>query len=124
MTIQSTIDNFFRAWNASTDGERRAVEATWTDDGTVTDPLADVRGHDAITSFLAEAVAQFPGHVFRPSSGVDAHHDVVRFGWTLVGPDGSTVVEGLEVGFVDGDGRLRSTLGFFGPLPSLAEVAT
>lgn len=124
MSIEHTVDSFFRAWNATSDTDRNiAIQATWTDDGSVKDPLADVRGHEAIAGFIAEAVARFPGHTFRPSSGIDAHHDLVRFGWTLISPDGAPVVEGLEVATLGTDGRFVTTLGFFGPLPAVEEVA-
>lgn len=119
MTISQTIDRFFQAWNADSPDERRAaVEAAWTPDASVKDPLADVRGHDEITAFLTQAVSQFPGHSFRRAGGIDVHHDLARFGWHLVGPDGSVVVEGLEVASIAADGRLSSTLGFFGPIPA------
>lgn len=121
-TIDSTIDGFFAAWNAEADDERlAAVRATYTDVAVVKDPLADVRGHDAIAGFIAGARAQFPGHTFRRSSGIDTHHDLVRFAWQLVGPDGQAVVEGFETGQLSADGRLSCTLGFFGPLPALGD---
>jgi hypothetical protein len=120
MNNQVTIEQFFQAWNAESDAERlAAVQATYTETAVVKDPLADVVGHEAIAAFIAGARAQFPGHTFQPSSGIDAHHDLLRFAWQLVGPDGSPVVEGFETGQVTGDGRLSCTLGFFGPLPAV-----
>ena len=124
MTIPDTIDRFFQAWNATSPDERRAaVEAAWTPDASVKDPLADVRGHDQIAAFLGEAVSQFPGHSFRRVGGIDGHHDLARFAWHLVGPDGHVVVEGLEVATIADDGRLSSTIGFFGPVPAQDEEA-
>ena len=120
MNNQVTVEQFFRAWNAESDAERlAAVQATYTDTAVVKDPLADVVGHKAIAAFITGARAQFPGHSFRPSSGIDAHHDLLRFAWQLVGPDGAPVVEGFETGQVAQDGRLSCTLGFFGPLPAV-----
>lgn len=124
MTIERTIERFFAVWNATTEEDRRAaVEHAWTNDGTVVDPLGDVSGHEAITGFIGEALSRFPGHRFERISAGDVHHDLVRFGWRLVAPDGSPVLEGLEVGTVAPDGRLTRTVGFFGPLPALEEVA-
>jgi hypothetical protein len=121
-TAATTIDGFFRAWNADTDDDRlAAVRAAYTDAAVVKDPLADVQGHDAIVAFITGARAQFPGHTFRRSSGIDAHHDLVRFAWQLLDPNGQPVVEGFETGQIAGDGRLSCTLGFFGPLPALDE---
>lgn len=124
MTIEATIERFFAAWNATTEHDRRAaVEAAWTDDGAVVDPLGDVSGHGAIAGFIGEARSRFADHRFERISAGDMHHDLVRFGWRLVAPDGSSVLEGLEVGTVAPDGRLARTVGFFGPIPALEEVA-
>lgn len=120
MSIETTIDGFFRAWNADTDDERQAAVAeVYTETAVVKDPLADVQGHEAIAGFIAGARQQFPGHSFRRSSGIDAHHDLVRFSWQLLDPSGAPVVEGFETAQVAADGRLACTLGFFGPLPAV-----
>ena len=37
---------------------------------------------------IGAAQAQFPGHRFELAFGPDAHNDVVRFAWTLVGAGG------------------------------------
>ncbi len=60
----------------------------------------------------------FPGHVFEFAGKVDAHHDVVRFGWELV-PEGGgeATVVGFDVAVVAEDGRLRSVYGFLDKVP-------
>ena len=66
---------------------------------------------------MVDAVhAQFPGHRFRRTSDVDAHHDQVRFTWELAAPDGAVTVAGLDVGEVDDAGKLTRITGFFGAL--------
>jgi hypothetical protein len=62
--------------------------------------------------------AHYPGHRFRRASGIDAHHDHLRFAWELVTPDGTVALAGMDVGEVAGDGRLRRITGFFGELPT------
>ena len=37
---------------------------------------------------IGAAQAQFPGHRFELAFGPDAHNDVVRFAWSLVGAGG------------------------------------
>jgi len=64
--------------------------------------------------------ARFPGHRFRRVSGIDIHHDQLRFAWELVAPDGAVVVAGIDVGVLAADGRLRRITGFFGALPAEA----
>ena len=57
------------------------------------------------------------GQRFRRQSGVDAHHDQVRFAWDLADDDGAVTVAGVDVGVVADDGRLVSITGFFGDPP-------
>ena len=63
---------------------------------------------------LVEAVhQQFPGHAFRLTGAVDAHHDRVRWTWALA-PEagGDAVATGLDVAVVGADGRLSHVTGF------------
>jgi hypothetical protein len=49
---------------------------------------------------------------------VDAHHQQARFTWGL-GPDGAEpLVVGFDVAVTDGDGRLRTVLGFLDKVPA------
>ncbi|GHH41446.1 hypothetical protein FHS35_000934 [Streptomyces umbrinus] len=80
---ETAVARYFEAWNAG--GEEaltKAVTAAWTADGTYTDPLADVRGHEGIAAVIAGAHEQFPGFEFRLTGAVDGHHDLARFGWS------------------------------------------
>src|SRR3954469_6247732 len=88
-TIASVVDTYLEAWN-ETDAEARRslVASTWTDDGTYLDPLMAGAGVDEITAMIGAAQARFPGHRFELSAGPDAHNDVARFAWQLVGDDG------------------------------------
>ncbi|MEV6103752.1 nuclear transport factor 2 family protein [Streptomyces sp. NPDC051940] len=118
-SYDDAVARYFDAWNA-TDGEARAkaVAAAWTDDGSYTDPLADVSGHEALAAVIAAAQEQFPGFVFRPLGTVDGHHDTARFSWELVAPDGSAPVAGSDVITLAGDGRIRTVLGFLDRVPA------
>ena len=55
----------------------------WAADGSYTDPLADVRGPDAIAGLMGAAQQQFPGWVFTLGGPVDANHNQARFTWHL-----------------------------------------
>ncbi|MEU3845037.1 nuclear transport factor 2 family protein [Streptomyces sp. NPDC028635] len=115
----AAVARYFEAWNAA-DAEARAkaVAAAWTADGSYTDPLADVRGHDAIAALVAGAREQFPGFAFRLTGAVDGHHDTARFSWELVSEtDGSAPVAGSDVVTLDGEGRIRAVLGFLDRVP-------
>lgn len=118
--VESIIDQFMSAWNATTPEQRSsAVRAAWADSATLTDPLGSVTGHDDIVAFIDQAVTQFPGHRFLRTSAGDVNHGYVRFGWQLDAPDGTTVTDGVEIAKLADDGRFSGTLGFFGPLPPL-----
>ncbi|MFE7074970.1 nuclear transport factor 2 family protein [Streptomyces sp. NPDC057620] len=117
---ETAVARYFEAWNA--DGPEalaKAVAAAWTADGGYTDPLADVRGHDAIAAVIAAAHEQFPGFVFRPAGPVDGHHDIARFTWELVNPtDGSAPVAGSDVITLTEDARIHTVSGFLDRLPA------
>jgi hypothetical protein len=85
------------------------------------DPLLEARGHEALAGMAPAVHQQFPGYVFTRTSGIDAHHGHVRFGWTLASPDdGAVAVAGIDIGLLADDGRLRYIAGFFGDLPEPA----
>ncbi|MFI8236894.1 nuclear transport factor 2 family protein [Streptomyces sp. NPDC085866] len=118
-SYDSAVARYFEAWNATEpEALKKAVAAAWTADGSYTDPLAEVRGHDQIAAVIAAAHEQFPGFAFRPLGAVDGHHDTARFGWELVNEaDGSAPVAGFDVITLDGEGRIRQVLGFLDRLP-------
>ncbi|MEV2227613.1 nuclear transport factor 2 family protein [Streptomyces phaeochromogenes] len=117
---ETAVARYFEAWNAGgKEALTKAVTAAWTADGTYTDPLADVRGHDGIAAVIAGAHEQFPGFEFRLTGAVDGHHDLARFSWELVAvADGSAPVAGFDVITLGDDGRIRSVHGFLGRVPA------
>jgi hypothetical protein len=114
-------DRYLAAWNATDPAGRRALVAeVFAGDVTYTDPLADVAGRDALDATIAAVQARFPGWVFRLAGPADAHHDQVRFTWHL-GPEGADApVAGSDVAVTDGDGRIRTVLGFLDRVPAPA----
>jgi hypothetical protein len=116
--VATTIETYLAMWNEP-DPARRAdyIEQAWAEDGSYVDPLLEAEGHSALSEMVASVHAQYPGHRFHRTSGVDIHHDQVRFGWELAAPDGRTTVAGIDVGAVSPDGRLQRIVGFFGDLP-------
>ncbi|CAL2065523.1 MULTISPECIES: nuclear transport factor 2 family protein [Streptomyces] len=117
---ETAAARYFEAWNATEpEALRKAVAAAWAADGSYTDPLADVRGHEGVAAVIAAAHEQFPGFVFRPLGTVDGHHATARFGWELVNEaDGSAPVAGFDVVTLDGEGRIRQVLGFLDRVPA------
>ena len=110
--ITSVVETYLAAWNETDEAKRRElVQATFADDARYLDPLMSGEGADGISTMIGAAQSQFPGHRFELAYGPDAHNDVVRFAWSLVG-DGGTVAKGVDFATVAPDGRLRDVTGF------------
>ena len=114
-----TVEQYLSMWN-ETDPDRRAehIAPAWARECRYVDPVLEAEGRVALSEMVAGVHERFPGHRFERTSGVDTHHDQVRFGWKLVAPDGAVTVAGIDVGTIEPDGRLRSITGFFGDLPA------
>jgi hypothetical protein len=108
----TTVSTYIAAWNEGDANRRRELVAqTWTEDGTYVDPLMAGAGTEQLTAMIGAAQAQFPGHRFELTVGPDAHNDVVRFTWTLSGPNGAAAV-GQDFATVAEDGRFKAVTGF------------
>lgn len=120
--MTTSVDTYFAMWN-ETDPERRAalIESAWTDDARYVDPVLEAAGHAALSEMVASVHERFPGQRFVRTSAIDAHHDLVRFGWQLAAEGGEVTVAGIDVGVLAPDGRLSSITGFFGDLDPAGE---
>src|SRR4051812_12417754 len=117
--LTTNIDTNLTAYGNPDGATRRTqLEAVWVADGRLIDPPIDGTGIDGLDQMMAAVQGQFPGHTFRRTSGVDAHHGVARYTWALIAADGSTALEGLDVAEFDDVGSLTRVVGFMGPLPS------
>lgn len=117
--VTAVVDTYLAMWNES-DAARRAqhIERAWTRDARYVDPLLEAEGYAGLDQIVTGVQTKFPRHRFRRASGVDVHHDRVRFAWELTAPDGAVVVAGIDVGVLAPDGRLQQITGFFGELPA------
>jgi hypothetical protein len=113
----SVVDAWLSAY-ADPDADRRqqVIAQIWSVDGELVDPPFDGAGHEALSGMVDLVLTHYAGHTFRRTTKVDAHHEYARYGWELVGPDGTVAVAGLDVATFAPDGRLARTVGFFGPL--------
>ena len=111
------VDSYIAMWNETDAQQRRELVAqTITDDATYLDPLMAGAGIDGITEMIGGAQQQFPGHRFSLIAGPDAHHDRVRFTWSLAAADGGAPVAiGVDFATVADDGRMRAITGFLEP---------
>ena len=118
MSVEATITDYLKAWNATDAAERaELLSRVATDDVRYVDPLADVTGRDALGAVIGQVQAQFPGMPLTLHSGPDAHHDVVRFSWALA-PDGAEpVVIGTDSVLLAADGRFALVTGYLDKVP-------
>ena len=118
--MQEIVEKYLAAWNETDPAKRRAlVDEVWAQDGSYTDPLADVRGRAEIDGLIGAVQQQFPGFVFTLGGTVDAHHDQVRFTWNLGPADAAEApVVGFDVAVLDGAGQIGSVYGFLDKVPS------
>ncbi len=121
--LSDVVRSYFAAWNATDPDERAdALAEAFTSGGVYTDPVAHAEGLDGISEMIAGFQGAFPDHTLSATTGLDEHHDCVRFGWKMTAPHGATVFEGIDVGLLDEDGRLRRVVGFIGePAPADAQ---
>jgi hypothetical protein len=115
------IKRYLDAWNETDAAARHSLVASlWAADGSYTDPLADVRGPDAIAGLIGAAQQQFPGLVFTLGGPADANHNQARFTWHLGPAGGEPVVIGFDVMVLSEDGRIASVHGFLDKVPAVA----
>jgi hypothetical protein len=117
--VAALVDAHLAAFSAPDDAtRRRLVEQAWADDGHFADPLFAATGHDEIVALAASVPDLYPGHVFTRTSTVDLHHGHARYAFAFTAPDGTVVIDGVEVAQVGTAGRLVRVIGFFGPVPA------
>lgn len=119
MATNEVVQAYMAAWNEADEPTRRELlEKAWAEDGRYTDPMSDAPGREALVALIAQFQRQMPGASITATSGIDEHHGSLRFAWKLIAPDGSTQMEGIDIGQLAGDGRLERITGFFGPPPT------
>ena len=119
---EAAVRAYVEAWSTADEAARQGLlEQAWTDDGVYTDPSAQVTGRQALANHIAGFLRAQPGARIPLASGVDAHHQYVRFRWVMLDPNSNAVLEGFDVGELASDGRLQRITGFFGPFPPIPE---
>jgi hypothetical protein len=121
MSVDEVIAIYCAAWNETDPVKRdRMLEPVWADDATYTDPTVHTVGRAALVAHIDTVCTSFPGSKIVMTSGVDLHHNVLRFYWKRVLADGSSRPEGIDFGEIVDDGKIQRIVGFFGPLERLS----
>jgi hypothetical protein len=122
--LTKLVDRYIAMWN-ETDARRRRdlIAAIWTHDASYVDPLMQGDGHGGIDAMVEGVQTRFPNHRFARTSQVDAHHESIRFAWTLAPEGGAAIVRGVDFGVVCGH-QLRQVTGFIDEMPASNAPAT
>jgi hypothetical protein len=120
--VNESVVRYLAAWNEPDAARRRdLVSKAWIEDGTYVDGARDGRGHDEITAMIGKAQDHFPGYRLHIASGIETHHDYVRFSWAAGGSaEAPLYIRGTDFAAIASDGRLRSVVGFVDAAPAPA----
>jgi hypothetical protein len=114
------VTQYMAAWNETDTAARQTLlEQCWADGGVYVDPNVELTGREALSQHIAKVRAGRPGARLEFMSGIDIHHNVLRFHWRLVRADGTNGDTSIDFGEMGSDGRLIKIMGFFGPAPPM-----
>jgi multidrug efflux pump subunit AcrA (membrane-fusion protein) len=121
---EATVETYVATWNETDAARRQAgIARAWAASGRYRDPIMASDGPAEIDAMLAAVQARFPGFVLKRTSKVDSHvaagERFVRFTWSLGPASGPTVVEGVDFGTLDQDGKLAAIVGFIDKAPAV-----
>ena len=112
------VTQYVAAWNEVDPAAREALlKQCWADGGVYIDPNVELAGREALSQHIARVQAARPGARLEFMSGIELHHNVVRFLWRLVRADGTYGDTSIDFGEIGSDQRLVKIIGFFGPAP-------
>jgi hypothetical protein len=117
-TVVASVLDYVAGWNEPNVARRlQILERCWAEDGGYVDPNVELQGRTALCEHIAKVQAGRPGARIEMMSGVDLHHNAVRFLWRLVQADGGFGETSIDFGEVDERGKLTKIVGFFGEAP-------
>jgi hypothetical protein len=112
------VRTYVRAWHEHDATERRRLlEASWAIGGSYADPGETIEGREALFDAIADFQSQRPDVRIEVRSRIDVFGRHFRFSWATVDGTDTVLREGVDVGQLDGDGRIVSIVGFFGLAP-------
>ncbi|MEU8895384.1 nuclear transport factor 2 family protein [Nocardia sp. NPDC048505] len=118
--MNEIVSQYLETWNTTDPTTRHAaITRLFTPNATYTDPMAAVTGHTELDATIAAVQTQFPDWTFRLAGPIDAHHNQVRFTWTLSPTNGPALIVGFDVAVIT-DGKISAVYGFLDKVPATA----
>lgn len=128
MDVNQAVVNYISIWNERDPTRRRALIAqTLSEDCSYVGPQRESAGQDAIDAMIATAQQQSvlplpqgqpPGWRMSLASGIDTHHNYVRFSWTAGGTAEAPLYTKQVFAILAADGRFKSVIGFSDATPA------
>ncbi|MEM9172809.1 MAG: hypothetical protein AAGA84_08905 [Pseudomonadota bacterium] len=110
------LDQMLAAWNEpDANAVRGHLDQALHPHIRFVDPSIDLTGIDAFEQNVHEVKARLPGAVYSRASAIDSQHGFHRYHWAIH-HGGKLALAGFDVTEIDTDGRIRTVIGFFGPL--------
>lgn len=112
---EQVVDRFVAAWAEKDSAARRTLLASCFEaDGLYRDAYGYVPGLDGLNVFIGNAQKFMPGLTLARSGPVRHAHGAICYPWTMTGPDGRVMSDGLSAGDCSPEGRIRQLTGFWG----------
>ena len=117
--VQTVVDSYFAFWNEPDPARRTELAAeVFASEARYVGPLFAGEGLAGIEALASQLREHLGDQQFMRSSGIESHHDVVRYRWEISPAAGDPpFAAGVDVGTLDADGRLSSVAVFLDLVP-------
>lgn len=116
-SVELAVLRYIEAWTYRDREARQALlDACFAVDGRLVGTTRTFRGRAEVAAMMETALADPRGLRARRTSAIDVVRGMFRFRSLVEFDDGSPAIEGLDVGEVDGQGRISVLYAFSGPL--------
>ena len=118
--VEVLVDTYCQGWSDLDPLVReRCIRETLAPEATYVDPRTDTLSVEQLLAHISRIVTSRPGAAVKRTSNVDIHHNLARFNWHVLLPDGTSPSGGVDfIELEDNRRRISCIVGFFGPLTS------
>lgn len=122
--VEEIVGGYEQAWKQPDAARRDALLAeVWSKKGVFKDPGGAVAGRTALSKLIGKFHQDFPNTQADRTSKIDFYGRSFRFTWRMEFAKDGRVLEGIDFGEFDADGRIASITGFWQPLTNLTTAS-